>query len=491
MNIKHCIILLITFLCIPAMHGQNEQAHQSPFIGDPFAAKAPSQNFSQEELDHLIALIRAIAEQKNIKLESDDLILQAELRLICKQIHEQTGKLLTPAELFNSMNEACESIATWNMFCSEHELDPMTPMELFEHYVDAQKEIKKTEASKLLLVGAGACIGVPGGIAVGVRYADPIKNALKTGGIYAFSQLAENHAQFTQQIPLTPKQRFALNCSLDAVVSIGMYHTQSHQSKNPAIINTINRAINPTTTQNTNARAALQFLLNQNLFLRTALQYVNTQNTNVRIALQHVIDEAGRERLPVLAKEQVYTVNKKDYGLLILNAIAKNAIDIIPGPDQDAVYLELPNGTITLLSKKILARAAKESGKEATYHLIASQLNSNQSKKNDDPSKITPGIKDIGRIIALTSAKEIGYSVVSQVAHKKIAPRMNEGAASLLQDFFPADGVPKNEMQEFSRFYTIAALTWGASTALTLAKKAINSNATKNALAHIFSFPLV
>lgn len=444
MNIKHCSALLVALLCIPSTHAQDKQAHQSPFVRNLLAAKAPTSGFSQEEMDKLVALIRAIAQENNVKIEEDDLIFQAQLRLFCKQIHEQTGTLLTPTELFNNMNAACEDIGAWKLFCAEHGLEYITPMQLFEQFVATQQQSKNVELNKKLLLGVGLGIGGLGGVTAGVLYADSIKNMLTIGGIFALIQCAENHHQFTQKIPLTHTQRLGFNIVLDSLTHIGTYHMQSHQSANPKIIDTIR-----------------------------PLASNDSIDKDLRSALSHVVSEFDKKNLPPLRQDKKYDITQKDYVLLIAQSACQNLIDAIPVPEQDSPYLQIKNGAYTLLSQNVLLRATKESGKQCVKQTIETQLTSNRIKQENDPEKLaTPNFKIISRIIAATTAKELGYSLIAQIAHKKVAPNMNEKTAVLLQTCFPDDGIPKNDIHELTRLATISAITLCAATGLNAARSA-------------------
>lgn len=436
MNIKHCTALLLSIFSF-AMHAQNAQTPQNPSIRNFLAAQAPDPRFSQEEIDKLVALIREIAKQTGEKLEEDDLILQTQMRLFCKQIQEQTGKLLTPTELFNNMNAACEDIGAWKMFCNEHGIEYITPMQLFEQFVAAQQQSKNIELNKKLLFGVGAGIGGLGGFAGGVMYADSVKYILKAGSVFALGQCAENHRHLTQNLPLNKAQRLGFNIIVDSIVKISTYHMHSNQSENAQIINELIPLINNESTS-PHQKAAFRFILEQH----------------------------NQKKLVSLEDKKKYDVTKRDYALLTAQAVSHNLIDIIPIPEKDSVYVCLNDDT--LLSQNLLIRAAKESGKQCIQQAIETHLTSNQVKPENDPEKLAmPNLKKIGCIIAENTAKELGYSLIAQLAHKKIAPKTNEKTAAFLQACFPADGIPKNEFQEMSRIATISAITLCATSTIT------------------------
>lgn len=453
MNIKHCSALLVTLFCITA-HAQDGQTHQSPFVRNLLAAKAPTSGFSQEEMDKLVALIRAIAQENNVKIEEDDLIFQAQLRLFCKQIHEQTGTLLTPTELFNNMNAACEDIGAWKLFCAEHGLEYITPIQLFEQFVATQQQSKNVELNKKLLLGVGLGIGGLGGVTAGVIYADSIKNMLTIVGAYSLASALDKdkRAIIVNTFSLSKKLEIGLNISLDTLLEVCKYQVDAHQVK---------KAI-------------------ENAFRNAAdYEYNQTYSSTLKL-LKYIPKELPSQQLTTLEQaenlaQRMYEPTYIDYGLIAADSITSNLIMQIPLPEKDTAYLTSKDGEIILISQNQLTEIAKKSGMEILHQAIISQLSSNKSKPNNDTTKIAmPNLKTAGCILAENTAKELSYGLLAQIAHKQIAPNIGETTADILQACFPDDGISKNGIQELTKLATISAITLCAAAAKKCAAAGLN-----------------
>lgn len=436
--------LLTIFACITLHAGDDHISNrvlETPTIPTSSAEEIAQQDAARrEELRKATELIRTLAVEHNIQINEDDIALQANLKIACAQIHAQTGVLMSPTELFNNMGEACTEIGTWKSFCNEHGIPYIAPMQLFEQLITVRSEKNKAENKSMITFGAGALLGGIGGIV----YADPIRNALKTGGAFALAQAAENHQQLTKTLPLTPNQRLGLNISLDTVIAACKYRAGAIKSMNPAIISA--------------ARVSLEY---------------EEMSTFTRLMVEHTVREHHKGSLPVLATIPVYNPTYKDYALLTADSIASNLIDYAPLPENNTVYLTCNDSAYTLVSQNQLLQAGKESGKEIIHRIAASYLSSNQVKSARDSSKITkPTVKEIGSILVEHTAKELSYGLVAQLAHKKIAPAMSGISAAFLKDTFPEDGIPKNGTQEVARLVTIGTITFCAAAGLTLAKNA-------------------
>ena len=417
MHIKIHIPLLSILMCLSLRAGDS-QAPKNPFMQNNFFTPKAQSEISQEELNKLL-LMRAVKQEHNIETEENDILFQAQLRLFCKQIHEQTGTLLTPSELFNNMNTACEDIGALKIFCAEHGLRYITPVELYKAKNKAQ------EKNKYFLI-AGAFITTPAALYLIYKNLPEIVRpffvfALQTSGAQV---VYEGAAQVARQknMPvindvkaflekLSEKQQIAVNVGIDSALSITGKWMEHHQTAplseqaQQYIRDKVTKWIGQD-TDNSDNFLNVWLIAPIKDFIHPGERF--NQLTDPEAYLKN-------QQNPLTGKDCAFHIAKATVNHALI-PLACNLINRSPVLAEDAA---LQIGEFTVITKHEAITAALETLKELANYELTRHISDNTNKQDTDTTKLT-GITaaDVSNVFAHKMTNKIAANVIMQVSQK-------------------------------------------------------------------------
>lgn len=392
--------MLLAIVCCTQLHAQDAHTAENPFKRDhSFLPKPqPKEDYSQEEL----SVMRAI-------------------HMACKQIHEQTGTLLTPTELFNIMNAACESIGTWQLFCAEHGIEPMSHMELFEQLVAAQKQKTLAQKKNIYCLGIGAALSTIPTISC-IYFTLPKDNrpafelALKkfcAQMIHLSTSLINTQTNALTKNPiknlfekLSDKQRITINVVVDSTLSIA---EEWLKSKDTAPIFKLATVL---------IRKKLHWEDGNNLNKLSELiskpkKYI-ARSVNPNDNLSQLIEPESNPSGAQL------TFNGRNCAIYISKAAVNHAFipiahNILNRSSVLAKDSALKIGEFIIITKHQAITTTLETAKQLTNYELTRHLSDNKNKQDTDTTKLkalTPA--DAANLLAHNMAHEIATNAIIQ-----------------------------------------------------------------------------